>query len=450
MAAKIEAFHYACFEPKRAFQQGIAPLYLSLASAFEEPDLEYLPSESGNKEIQTNNNIPSPIECFTNLDLEQLRKSKELKESESAAFVLATFKRGKRQDYALYCRYPLERLPDLALFDLDQREDQDPDLDHENQEAYKTFLAKHQKLFLDPLVLAVSGLKSDAFQKFQEHGELIYESFHLADVEIELRAILDEKSQRALIKLFQGGLLSPAPEVILMDGPFKLTWERYKAGQSHAFACLIPVGESYTQLCIHELLFEAQEKALEKNQEKQDQEPLEQAKTSENTIKKAILEAKKASSPSSDLSIAMLDIPEHLKVQRYYYSSPGSREAAAEDWEEDLRLEAAVRETCALLLRDNKEFDLLVHREAKSGGLDKLFLGSFLPFPAKRLLLEQGRRASKEFLAGRGLVALWVPRKSQEHMVQDIVKRRPLLSARRAMLKLEIPLPLGLLWEKKV
>ena len=396
--------------------QALSPaLRLSLASRFEEPDLASESSDGWAGELAEAGG-PTLDECIARGTA--LRGNR-------VSVLIARVERQGDVSCGIYCNYPTRLVKELA------------DVPGTPNEGYRALLKRH-RAHIDPLALAIPGLKPEVLAAMFDAGKELVAHRLMDGTSISLREVTDERELRALCKPFEPGIFASKPVPFILDGPLGEAKKAAEAGIEHIFACLIPVGEGVNRLIVNELLMERRGLM-----------PSEGAGAA-STAGDVHKGARSLPAPLAALLAAPLSAPQRIDLRRYHYSSEITRVSASEEWEEDLRIESRFGPCSALLLRGHDEFLLACGEERSAAiGIAPLYAAGGVFEDSRRVVLGRDDRAQQAFLMGRGDAVLWTPGGNSEGVTARVLACAPPISARRAMLGLSLPIPFGLVMAAK-
>lgn len=336
-----------------------------------------------------------------------------LTEPKGNGFLVATMRRAAEQSVAIFGKFPVRQISELK-----------PDSDAPATQPPSDYvqLLQRNHCTLEPLVIAQGGVRADLLKDVLTTGDELSRFDTLEGVELELRWISSEMHCRQIAKAFEPGVLSARPDPMILDGPIQLARWQAEQGHEHVFACVVPVGPGFGTLQLNELLLHAEG----------DGNPFDASPTNGKKL-----------SPFFHAE-SQLPLPEGIKHQRYFYSDASSREYARQDWSEDVRIESRVADCSAISLRGYDELGLVIaERSSDPLAVSMLYAPHSLIPGGRREVLAASERAARVFQEGRGDAAVWTPLHAEVDWTTRLLRRRPPLEVRRAMISLSLPAPQG-------
>ncbi len=408
--AKVEAFPLCVIlpEPDSAGPHGLG---LSVHAAVTEPDLIRGSDRSDDwAGLRQNRGI----------SLGKLREANLLHEPEAPAIVIGVPETGGLGSLAIWCRYPIKWLREVA--------DQGPELPSfppEAEEAYLELIRRSNAL-LDPITVALPDLKPDHLPPLRELGKPVCRYLIPGRGAITLRAVTTEHEIRAVSRALDPGFFGPRPNGMILDGPWTMARAAHNAGESHVFACIVPVGNGAASLVQQELLIEV----------------VNQLPAPPVAWKSEESPNLPATDSEPEKRLVKLEHPDVVQVIRHWYSSDASRDHSRAAWEEDQAIESVVADTCAMMVRGADLFLLAVGRRTRDTlAIPSLYQSDAIATGTFRRSLAPFGSAISAYSRGLGHAACWPQMLDPAESTQRILRRRPPLATRRALIATGFPLP---------
>lgn len=433
--ARIEPFSYAVLLPD--FEAGeTAGLSLSVAAAIEEPDLR----RGGDVTIAWGGLAEKGF-----LDLGSFRDAGRISEGAEPGVVVAVATGDAGVRVGVYCRFPVGLISDLAAGAAASEFAQS--VPHAAGEY--AGLAKRSGCLPDPLVVAMGGLAADAVAALAELGSPLAQYAVPGEGVVTLRAVTDRKQRERIDKLLVPGWLGTAKPTMILDGPIAHCAARAAAGDSHVFACVVPVGPGLASLQQRELVIERLAGRLHGLSGEVGAggagdglaEGLSAGLSDEPSDEKTEGRGDAVGMPSADRLIARR-IPEITNILRHFHDgTPRGMEYARVDWEEDQRIESVVADSCAMVISGLDEYLVAVGGKSPHPlavmGLYRA--GALLPVSMRRSVSAPGGAAAC-IAQGVGQVGIWPHWLPDDEATMRVMARRPAMGVRRALVGLDLPL----------
>jgi len=398
-----------------------AGLSLSVAAAVEEPDLRRgadLVHEWGG------------MADTGHVSLSGFSDAGRMVSGGEQAIIIAVVNSDDGVRVGVYCRFPVALIPDLTprTGPVAEYADSLP----QAATAYADVMRRSGCL-PDALVVAVGGCEFEGVAALAEFGRPVAQHVSAGEGVVTLREVTDKKQRERLDKLFIPGWLGTAKATMVLEGPFAHCAARARAGDTHVFACLIPVGTGMAGLQQRELLIEKLAGRLDGFSggvvwvpEADDEDVSGIASGDEASVEGAGRYSR---------------LPGVKNILRHYHD--GTRRGmdyAREDWEEDQRIESAVADSCGMLVRGLDEYLVAVGAQThNSMAIAQLYPASALVCNAIRRSLAAPGGAVSAFTRGAGHIALWPYHFGVDEATTRIMARRPAVGTRRALVGHDVP-----------